>query len=119
MSYRPLTPYHGELSTAIADDEAYEMNATRSVTNDTLHVADTGYHPLASWEDTRTGDHPVITANDDAHETNATRSAPHNTVRAVDDFYCYTHEKRRICCIHVCSHSLLISVEIRGRQGGT
>lgn len=87
MSYRPLTPYHGELSTAIADDEAYEMNATRSVTNDTLHVADTGYHPLASWEDTRTGDHPVITANDDAHETNATRSAPHNTVRAVDDFY--------------------------------
>jgi hypothetical protein len=53
MSYRPLTPYRGDCSTATADDEAYEMYATRSAANSTVPVVDDSYRPLASSEDTR------------------------------------------------------------------
>jgi hypothetical protein len=68
---------------AAAENDAYELNATRSAANDPLHVADTLYHPLASSEDIR--DHPMITAADEAYETNATRSATNNTVRVVNN----------------------------------
>jgi hypothetical protein len=87
MSYRPLTPYRGDHFTASADDEAYEMNATRSATHNTLHVIDTRYHPLASLEDIRSGHRPVVAATDETHETNAMRSAANNTIRVVDDSY--------------------------------
>lgn len=87
MAYRPLTPYRGDRSTATADDESYEMNATRSTTHDTLHVADTRYHPLASSEDTRSGNCPVVTATDEINETNARQSATHNTLRLDDNSY--------------------------------
>jgi hypothetical protein len=53
MSYRPLTPYRRDCSTATADDEAYEMYATRSAANNTVRVVDDSYRPLASSEDTR------------------------------------------------------------------
>jgi hypothetical protein len=87
MSYRPVTPYRRDRSTAITHDEAYEMNATRSATRNTLRVGDTRYQPLASWEDLHSGDQPVSTASDEAHETNVTRSATNNTVRVVDESY--------------------------------
>jgi len=86
MAYRPLTPYRGDRSTAAVDDEAYEMNVTRSTTHNTLHVADTLYHPLVSSENIRPGDHPMATATDEIYETNATQLASHKTVRRVEDY---------------------------------
>jgi hypothetical protein len=87
MSYRPSTPYRRELSSATAEDEAYEMIATRSATHNTLRVTEAHYQPLASPDDIRSGDHPVVAAKVEPYETDPTRSATNNIVRVVDDSY--------------------------------